>query len=59
MLSLWTDEGDKFGLHSSLLAQLKTVVLWSSMSIYFLLDMTMMAFHLWSFQLSFLTSVMN
>jgi len=59
MLSLWTDEGDKFGLHSSLLAQLKTVVLWSSMSIYFLLDMTMMAFHLWSFQLSFLASVTN
>ena len=27
MLSLWTDEGDKFGLHSSLLAQLKTAVL--------------------------------
>ena len=27
MLSLWTDEGDKFGLHFSLLAQLKAVVL--------------------------------
>ena len=27
MLILWTDEGDKFGLHFSLLAQLKTVVL--------------------------------
>ena len=59
MLSLWTDEGDSFGLHFSSLAQLKTVVLELHVySFYFLLDTTIMAFHFWSFQLFFLTSVL-
>ena len=57
MGSLCTDEGDKFGLHSSLLAQLKTGFGASGLFVYFLLDTSMMAFHLWSFQLSGLTSV--
>ena len=59
MGSLCTDEGDKFGLHSSLLAQLKTGFGASGLFVYFLLDTSMMAFHLWSFQLSFLASVMK
>ena len=62
MLSLWMEEGDKFGLHSSLLAQLKTVVLELHVGVFissWIQRLWPSTFHLWSSELSFLASVMK
>ena len=58
-LCIWADWSGKCGLHSSLLGHFKTVVLEFHVCLFVFLWIRRCCFHLWSFQLSIMTSVRN